>query len=344
MSPLDALDGRLGFADPLWLALLLALPLLAVWHHRRAGLGALTYSRLPAPLRRPATRTAGALRLHLPFYSRLAALALLFVALARPQLGYAWEESLTEGIDIQVVLDVSGSMAAEDFQPDSRLAVAKRVVSDFIGQRTGDRIGLTVFSGSAVTRSPLTTDRRMLGVLVDAVAINRDMDGTAIGVALANGAARLKDSEAKSRVIVLVTDGVNNTGAIDPLSAAAVADGLGLRVYTVGVGTRGRVVIPMHRVNPVTGRREVTRVTMDNQLDEELLEEIARRTGGRYFRATDADSLAQIFAAIDRLERTPMKVKRYVRYEEAFPPLAWASLALLLLPAAAAGLRLTAEP
>jgi Ca-activated chloride channel family protein len=325
-------------ADPAWLLLLLAVPCLAWRHHRRRALGALTYSRLPG------AAAGSRWRLHLPFYCRLAALALLAVALARPQVGYAWEESLTEGIDIQLALDVSGSMAAEDFAPDNRLTVAREVVRRFIAGRTGDRIGLTVFSGSALTRAPLTTDRRMLDLLVRSLEVNADMDGTAIGVALASAAARLQGSAAKSRVVVLVTDGVNNTGAIDPLSAAAVADGLGLRVYTVGVGTRGRVVIPMHRVNPVTGRREVTRVTMDNQLDEELLEEIARRTGGRYFRATDADSLAQIFAAIDRLERTPMKVKRYVRYEEAFPPLAWASLALLLLPAAAAGLRLTAEP
>jgi Ca-activated chloride channel family protein len=346
MSPLEqlsALQGQLGFADPWWLAALLALPLLAVWHHRRRAHGALTYSRLPMPLRRSGSG-AGGLRLHLPFYCRLAALALLLVALARPQLGYAWEESLTEGIDVQVVLDVSGSMAAEDFQPDNRLAVAKRVVGDFVAARTGDRIGLTVFSGSAVTRSPLTTDRRMLRTLVDAVDINTEMDGTAIGVALANGAARLKDSAAKSRVIVLVTDGVNNTGAIDPLSAAAVCDGLGIKVYTVGVGTRGRVVVPLRVRDRHTGRVRVERVEMDNQLDETLLRRIAERTGGAYFRATDARSLERIFAEIDRLEKTEIEVKRYVRYEESFQPLAWAALALLLLPVGAAALRWTAEP
>ncbi len=328
-------------ADPLWLLLLAAVPVLVWWHHRRGGLGALTYSRLPAPARR---RRGAGWRLHLPFYCRLAAFALLAVALARPQTGYAWEESLTEGIDIQLVLDVSGSMAAEDFEPDNRLAVAKQVVRDFIAGRTGDRIGLTTFSGGALTRSPLTTDRRMLDLLVRSLDINTRMDGTAIGVALASGAARLKDSEAKSRVVVLVTDGVNNTGAIDPLSAAAVAEGLGLRVYTVGVGTDGPVEIPLHRTNPVTGRDELVRVRMQNQLDEELLRRIADRTGGRYFRATDSRSLAGIFSEIDRLERTPMKVKRYVRYQEAFQPLAWASLLLLVAPAAAAGLRLTAEP
>lgn len=333
------------FASPWWLAGLLLLPLLAVHYHRRAARGALTYSRLPAAVRGgAASRFGSGLRLHLPFYCRLAALALLLVAAARPQIGYGWEESLTEGIDIQVVLDTSGSMAAEDFQPDNRLAVAKRVVSDFIAERTGDRIGLTVFSGSALTRSPLTTDRRMLDTLVGSVEITEAMTGTAIGVALANGAARLKDSAAESRVIILVTDGVNNTGAIDPASAAAVCDGLGIRVYTVGVGTQGEVMVPLRTRNRITGRVEVQRVPMMDQLDEPLLRRIAERTGGAYFRATDADSLENIFAEIDTLEKTEIEVKRYVRYEETFQPLAWSALLLLLLPLGAAALRLTAEP
>lgn len=339
-------------AAPLWLLLLAAVPLAAWLHHRRGELGAILYSRLPGAgsgLRgaRPAgrrTRPAGAWRLHLPFYCRLAAFSLIALALARPQLGYAWEESLTEGIDIQIVLDVSGSMAAEDFQPDNRLEVAKRVVRDFVARRTGDRIGLTVFSGRALTRAPLTTDRRMLDLLVDAVELNQVQDGTAIGVALANGAARLKDSEAESKVIVLVTDGVNNTGAIDPLSAAAVCDGLGIEVYTIGVGTRGRVLIPIRQRNPHTGQIVERRVEMDNQLDEALLERIAERTEASYFRATDRESLEEIFAEIDRLERTPMQVKRYVRYEERFQPLAWAALVALLLPLGAAAAGLTAEP
>ena len=324
---------------PWWLAGLALLPPVAWWHHRRSPLGALTYSRLPGG------RTAfTALRLHLPFYLRAAALALLFLALARPQLGYAWEESLTEGIDIQIVLDVSGSMAAEDFQPDNRLAVAKRVVSDFVAARTGDRLGLTVFAGTATTRAPLTTDRRMLTGLVEGVELNPQMDGTAIGVALANAAARLKDSAAKSRVIVLVTDGVNNTGAIDPASAAAVCDGLGVRVYTVGVGTDGLVRVPVRLRNPITGRPQTTVVEMRNQLDEELLGKISERTGGRFYRATDSASLAAIFADIDELEKTTVETKRYVRYEETFQPLAWTALGLLLAPLAAAAVRLTAEP
>ena len=306
-------------------------------HHRRPGLGALTYSRVPAG-------AGGRWRLHLPFYARLGALALLAVALARPQLGYTWEESLTEGIDIELALDVSGSMGGEDFQPDNRLTVAKRVLRDFVAGRTGDRIGLVVFSGAALTQSPLTTDRRMLDQLLDNVQLNVLPDGTAIGVALASAAARLKASEAKSRIVVLVTDGVNNAGAIDPLSATAVCRGLGLKVYTIGVGTRGRVPVPMRLRDPRTGQIETRMVMMENQLDEALLQKIAERTGGRSFRATDADSLRRIFADIDRLEKTPLKVKRYVRYREAFQPLAWSALALLLVPLAAAAFRVTAEP
>src|SRR5262249_18650774 len=178
----------------------------------------------------------GALRPPLPFYARLLALGCLIVALARPQMGYAWEESLTEGIDIMIVLDISGSMGAEDFQPKDRLTVAKQVVKELIAGRTGDRIGVTIFSGGAMTRAPLTTDREMLGTIVDAVELNSLPDGTAIGVALASAAARLKDSQAKTKVVVLVTDGANNAGAIDPVSAAALCKGLGLKVYTIGVG------------------------------------------------------------------------------------------------------------
>lgn len=326
-------------ASPVWLLLLTALPLLAWRHHRRPGIGALTYSRLPAGAR------GGGWRLHFPFYARLLALACLILALARPQLGYAWEESLTEGIDIQIVLDISGSMGAEDFQPKDRLTVAKRVVREFVKGRPGDRIGLVVFSGTAMTRAPLTTDRAMLDLLIDSIELNSLPDGTAIGVALANAAARLKGSPAKSRVIVLVTDGVNNAGEIDPHSAAALCHGLGIKVYTVGVGGSAAVVpVPFPTRDPVTGRTEYRRVMMRVPVDEPLMRSIARRTGGQFYKATDPESLRRVFAAIDRLEKTPLKVKRYVRYREAFPPLVWAGLGLLLLPFAAAGARITAEP
>lgn len=329
-------------AHPSWLLLLLLLPVLVWIHHRRhrrSSPGALTYSRLPA-----GCRLRGAWRLHLPFYARLLALACLAMALARPQLGYAWEESLTEGIDIQLVLDISGSMGAEDFQPKNRLTVAKQVVKEFVAGRPGDRIGMVVFSGAAMTRAPLTTDRQMLDLLIDSVELNTLPDGTAIGVALASAAARLKGSPAKTKVIVLVTDGVNNAGAIDPISAATLCKGMGLKVYTVGVGSGGRVTVPLSAPDPVTGRTVTRRFLMNVPVDEPLMRQIAQHTGGHFYKATDRESLQQIFREIDRLEKTPLQIKRYVRYRETFPPLVWAGLGLLLLPFAAAGLRITAEP
>jgi Ca-activated chloride channel family protein len=324
------------FADPAWLLLLPLLALPAWLHHRRGGLGALTASRLPLRAGRP-------WRLHLPFYIRLAALAALVAALARPQLGYAWEESTTEGIDIQIALDVSGSMAAEDFAPN-RLEAAKKIVRSFVAQRPGDRIGLTTFAGSALTRAPLTTDRRMLDELVAALAPTLTPDGTAIGVALASAAGRLQASTAKSKVIVLVTDGVNNAGEIDPLSAAAVAQGLGIKVYTVGVGSQGEARVPVTVRDPITGRERTEHALMQVEVDEELLRKIAERTHAKTYRATDARALAQIFGEIDRLERTPMAVKRYVRYRESFQPFAWTALALLALTPLLAASGLTVEP
>ncbi len=326
-------------ADPAWLLLLALLPLLAWLHHRRRSLGALTYSELPAGSRRRAWR------LHLPFYTRLLALGFLVCALARPQLGYAWEESLTEGIDIQIVLDNSGSMGAQDFQPKDRLTVAKQVVRDFVAARTGDRIGLTVFAGTALTRAPLTSDRDMLGILIDGIEMTDTQDGTAIGVALASAAARLKDTQAKSRVVVLVTDGANNAGEIDPVSAAAACAGLGLKVYTIAVGNENGVPVRVpYRTTDPFGRTVVQSRLARVLMDTGLLREIASRTGGRYFLATDRESLRRVFAEIDRLEKTPLKVKRYVRYRELFHPLAWTGLGLLLLPLAMAGARATAEP
>lgn len=327
-------------ASPLWLLLLAALPLLAWLHHRHGGAGALLYSRLPASRR--GTRGIS-WRLHLPFYLRLAALALLVVALARPQMGYAWEESTTEGIDIQIALDVSGSMGAQDFQPQNRLEVAREVVKGFVDGRLGDRIGVVVFAGAALTKSPLTTDHQMLRFLVDSVRLDELPRGTAIGVALATAASRLADSEAESKVIVLVTDGANNAGEIDPRSAAALAEGLGIRVYTIGVGRGGLVPIQVPFTDR-SGRQQTRQERRVLPVDEDLLEEIAQRTGGRFYRATDARALAAVFEEIDQLETTELTVKRYVRYEEAFAGLVWAALGLLVLPLATTFLGMTAEP
>ena len=326
------MNGIPHLQDPWMLLLLLTLPALA-WHrHRRRAYGALTYSSLPI-------KTGGSWRLHLPFYLRLIALALLITAAARPQLGFTQEENLTEGIDIQLVLDVSGSMSAEDFQPRNRLQVAKDVTREFIGKRLADRIGIVIFAGRSLTKAPLTSDHQMLQLLLDSVELGALPDGTAIGLALANAAARLRDSPAKTRVVVLLTDGVNNSGAIDPDSAAAVCEGLGIKFYTIGVGTVG--VIDMDGVDafgrPVTQRVQV-------EFDEELLQRIAERTGGKFFHATNPESLRNIFAEIDELEKTPLQIKRYIRYKEAFQPFVHASLIFLALPLLLALLGLTVEP
>ena len=328
--------GELSVQDPWVLLALLFLPLLALARHRRRAYGALTYSSLPVV-------TAGSWRLHLPFYLRLAALALLILAASRPQMGFTREESLTEGIDIQIVLDISGSMAAEDFQPRNRLTVAKDVMKEFVSKRQGDRIGIVVFAGRSLTKAPLTSDHPMLQLLLDSIELHTLPDGTAIGLALASAAGRLKDSAAESKVIVLVTDGVNNAGAIDPDSAAAVCEGLGIKVYTIGVGTAGTVPVPVP-VRGFGGRIETRRVPMKVEVDEELLQAIAERTGGEFFQAVDPESLRSIFDEIDQLETTPMQVQRYIRYKEAFQPLAQAGLALLLLPLLIASLGWTVEP
>lgn len=328
--------------DPLWLLGLALLPLLAWRYHRAPALGGISYSRLPQR-----TRGLGAhWRLHLPFYLRLAALGLLFVALARPQRGYAIEKSETEGIDIEVVLDVSGSMAAEDYRPKNRLAVAKSVVGEFIASRPADRLGLVTFAGKAMTRAPLTTDRRMLDLAVQAVDFNESSDGTAIGVALANAAARLRNSTTKTKVILLVTDGANTMGEIDPASAAAVCAGLGIKVYTVGVGSPGNTLVPLPvtMIDPFTRQRIETIRMVHIPVDEELLAHIAYRTGGKFWRATDSASLRRILSEIDRLEKTTIAVERSVRYREVSAPWLWSSLALLLAPLATAAARWTAEP
>ena len=322
-------------ASPYWLLLLLAIPALVLWNHRRPG-AALPFPRLPQ-------RSGGAWRARWGHVARLGAVGLFSIALARPQLGYTWEEATTQGIDLEIVLDLSGSMGARDFNPD-RLAVAKTVIRDFIAGRPADRIGLVVFSGAAVTRAPLTQDRAMLNFLVDSLALHELPEGTAIGMGLANGAARLRSSDAKSKVILLVTDGVNNAGEIDPRSAAAVAKGLGIRVYTIGVGTRGRAPTPVTTRDPRTGHESVRYVDIEVDVDEPLLQDIARTTGGRFFRATDAEALRQTFREIDGLEKTTRESKRYVRYREAFAPFVLAALALALAPLCAAGIGWSLEP
>jgi Ca-activated chloride channel homolog len=329
----------LTLAAPLWLLGLLLLPVLARRHHRRAGGGALVYSRLPVT-------SAGAWRLHLPFYCRLGALALLLLALARPQVVEIQEITTSEGIDIQLVLDVSGSMAAEDFAPMNRLAVAKGVLRDFVAQRRGDRMGLVLFAGAAEVRVPPTTDRGVLARMIDEVELYTLPDGTAIGMGLAAAAARLEGSSSPSRVIVLVSDGDNNAGQIDPETAAAICAGLGIKIHTVAVGSADDepVMLPVPIRDPRTGEVTLRRIPWHVSVDEEQLRRMADRTGGRHFSASDTGMLREVFREIDRLERTPIEREEQLRYQERYQPFAWSALALLLLPLLPAAAGWTVEP
>ncbi len=300
-------------ANPWALAALLLLPgllLRYLWLQRR-GLPTLTYSslRLVAPLASsPWLRWR-----HLGFVLRLVVVALLAVALARPQSVDSEEELLTRGIDIVVAVDNSTSMAAMDLEPN-RLEAAKKVVESFVQGRRHDRIGLVVFAGRSYTRCPLTLDYDILRSLLDGVRLaDREQDGTAIGMGLANAVNRLRDGTGKSRVVVLLTDGRNNQGQIDPSTAADLAHSMGIKVYTIGVGTTGQAPYPYE--DPVFGRRTVM---LRVDLDETTLREIAERTGGRYFRATDSERLREIFEEIDQMETVEVKMKHYARFHELY--------------------------
>jgi len=305
---------RIHFENP-WgaLAMLVLLLGVAIWILRgRRRHASLAFSDT-RPFRSIAPGLGVRLR-HLPTGLRLLGLALLVVAFARPQATFHEEEVLTEGIDIMLALDVSGSMRTEDFRPKNRLVVAKDVVAQFVHGRRNDRIGLVAFAANAYTRCPLTLDYGVLLDLLDRTDFaTREEDGTAIGMGLSTAAARLKDSAAKSKVIILLTDGRNNRGQIDPLTAARVAQALGIKVYTIGVGKEGEAPYPID--DPLMGRRYIM-VTAD--IDEDVLKSIAEPTGGQYFRATDSKSLKAIFERIDRLERTEMQVRGYTRRAERF--------------------------
>ncbi|HEY7460634.1 MAG TPA: VWA domain-containing protein [Gemmatimonadota bacterium] len=313
------------FADPLYLLLLLPAALLAwrLWPRRaRAPRGTLA---LPAlPLVEGALRSGRERWLRVLPALRGLGLALMVLALARPQAERGVRELTTQGLNIQLALDISGSMKAEDFRPRNRLFVAKRVIADFIGKREGDRIGLVVFAGKAFTQVPLTTDRHVLLAMLERVQIGMLPDGTAIGTGLATSLNHMKDVPAKSSVIVLITDGVNNTGRLDPVTAAEAARALGVRVYTIGVGTRGTA--PFLVEDPILGRRYVE---LPVTIDEEVLREIAVKTGGRYFRATDPSGLQRILDEIDRLEKTEIHVKETLNYTELFGLFLAPALALL---------------
>ncbi len=326
--------GGFRFQNPAWLwaALLGPLTLLAAWLRERDG--AARAVSFPGAARLLRLRPGWRVRLrHAPLVLAALALVLGAVALARPQHGTLREDITTQGVDIVVALDVSGSMAAEDFQPKNRLAVAKEVVAEFVGRRKSDRVGLVVFAGRSLTKSPPTTDTAVLLRQLDDVRLGMLPDGTAIGSGLATSLTRLRRSQAKSRVVVLVTDGANNAGEIDPATAADMAKAMEVRVYTILVGRGGRVPMPM-KVQEFTGRIRTEVVMTEVQIDEGLLKRIAERTGAEFFRAADPESLRQIFDRIDKLEKSEIKLAAYRRYRELFPSVLEAAAALF----AAAGL------
>jgi Ca-activated chloride channel family protein len=255
---------------------------------------------------------------------RYLVMVIAIVALARPQAGTTQEIILGEGVDIALALDISGSMAALDFQPSNRLEAAKEVISEFIDERDFDRVGLVVFASNAYNQSPPTIDHDVLHRLLDDVQLAtalRIPDGTAIGLGLANAANMLKDSKAESRVIILLTDGVNNAGEIDPLTAAQAAEALGVKIYTIGAGKPGQTSVV--QFDPIQGQRTVQRT---NSLDEEILQQIADTTGGRYYAVSDTEGLRAVYDEINQLEKSEIEVRTFSRFTELAPR--------LLLPAA----------
>jgi Ca-activated chloride channel family protein len=299
------------FANPSFLWLLLLVPAIIAYYIIRQ-------QRTSASLKMPdlevfnkaGTTFRNYLR-HILFALQAIAITLLIIVLARPQKTDKFQDVTTEGIDIILTLDISGSMLARDFRPD-RLEASKNVATEFISGRPYDRIGLVVFSGESFTQCPLTTDHAVLINLMREIESGMIEDGTAIGNGLATAISRIKDSDAKSKVIILLTDGVNNRGDIAPATAADIAKTYGIRVYTIGVGTRGSAPYPVQ--TPFGLQYQ----SMPVEIDEDILKEISGKTGGTYFRATDNDKLVQVYAEIDKLEKSKIDVRQFTRSEEKF--------------------------
>ena len=315
---------RMEFLHPEYLYLLLLIIPLMVWY-------VLRLSKTQASFKLASTSAFAGMKSdlrvymrHLPFALRLISIALVIVVIARPQSVNRWEETETQGIDIVMALDVSGSMLAQDLQPD-RLQAAKKVAAEFITDRPNDNIGLVIFAGESFTQCPLTTDHKVLLNLLNEIEFGMIEDNTAIGLGLATSVNRLKDSGSESRVVILLTDGTNNSGQIAPLTAADLARSYGIRVYTVGVGTKGMAPTPMN--TPYGIRMQNMRV----DIDEKTLTEIAAMTGGQYFRAQDTEGLRQVYDEIDEMEKYLISVQNVTRRKELFLPFALAALGLILL-------------
>ena len=312
------------FANPylLWL-LVLIVPMVAYYIYRTLqGGAAIRISTIEGVKKAP--RTLRYWLRHTPFVLRTLAFALLVVALARPQGVEEQTNTNAEGIDIMLAIDISSSMLARDFQPD-RLTAAKEVAAEFIADRYGDRIGLALFAGESFTQSPLTTDKGTLQTLLMRLRSGIIEDGTAIGNGLATAINRLRESDAKSKVIILLTDGVNNRGEIAPLMAAEIAADMGIKVYTIGVGTRGKAPYPA-----VDMFGNMSFQMMDVEIDEQTLEQIAQTTSGRYFRATDRQSLKEIYDEINAMEKSKVEVTDLTIYHEQFLPLLLLAIGLLV--------------
>jgi len=322
------MNGSYQFLHPQFLWLLACLPVMAVWKGRW---GRPVAVRMPSTHdaisvgARPRSKIGGFLA-----FVGLLAFALLIVALARPRLGRGSADIEASGIDIVLALDVSGSMEALDFklngEPVNRLNVVKKVVGEFVGQRPNDKLGMVAFAGRPYLVSPMTLDHGFLAKRLADVKLGQVEDGTAIGSAIAAAANHLRDSTAKSRIIILLTDGMNNAGAVNPPTAAEAAKALGIKIYTIGVGIRGEAPIP---VRDVFGGTHLQMMKVD--IDEEMLRQIANATGGQTFRATDTDSLAKIYDVINRLETTTRKLKKYQQYDELYLWFLVPGLCLLLL-------------
>lgn len=301
----------ISFAQPLYLWLLLLVPVIIAYYvirqqHTSASM------RMPGlmPFEKAGTTFRNYLR-HILFGLRAAVITLLIIVIARPQKTDKFQNATTEGIDIILTLDISGSMLARDFKPD-RLEASKDVATEFISGRPYDRIGLVVFSGESFTQCPLTTDHAVLINLLREIKSGMIEDGTALGNGLATAVNRIKDSQAKSKVIILLTDGVNNRGEIAPATAADIAKTYGVRVYTIGVGTQGMAPYPVQTPFGIQYQ------DIPVEIDEAILKDISAKTGGKYFRATDNDKLAEVYREIDKLEKSKIDVRQFTRRQEKF--------------------------
>ncbi len=313
----------MSFLHPEYLWLLLLLIPLIVWYIVRLSKAQASFKLASINAFKGLRPSLRVYLRHFPFVLRVIAIALVIVVIARPQSVNSWEETESQGIDIVLALDVSGSMLSQDLQPD-RLQAAKKVAAEFVTDRKNDNIGLVIFSGESFTQCPLTTDHAVLLNLLNDIEFGMIEDGTAIGLGLATSVNRLKDSESQSRVVILLTDGTNNRGQIAPLTAADMARSYGIRVYTVGVGTKGMAP------TPVQTQFGIRMQNLPVDIDEKTLTEIAAMTGGQYFRAQDTEGLRQVYEEIDEMEKYLISVQNVTQRQEMFLPFAMVALALIL--------------